>query len=255
MYISVEMKQKTTMMALALMMVASLMFTSMGAYASGNVYTVKNMKTEPVRASLQTAKAAKHGYQKVQQVRNPLQNRILFSPELEEELDPKQLEAVDLPSIIEAYNLEKPVYEQEGECIWILIAHGYAYDSSISTDAVSRVYRTGMRITAKPVWASPWGLFFKVTMGKVGFNGTRDEVTGFGLAKNGKFYMTMDGEDISLEAMGKIYPRPPVTSARRPVRFHRIAMKGRMNVEGDDYVFKMRGWAFRRCIVSLADTE
>jgi hypothetical protein len=249
----VKMKQKKMMMIFALVLSAAILYSTFGVYAAGNMVQVSNVKATPLKIKMQNIQATKI------QSRNKLQSgtctvvrdQLLMSPELEKELDTAQLEVIGLEEIIAEYKLIPEEDKQDGECVWILFARGYAWDENVQVDDVATPegrYHTGMRIIAKPVWASPWGLFYEVTKGVVGLDGTRYEVTGYGLAKNGYFYMSLDGEDLSFQCVGKIFPLPQLSAANCPPRRHRVVMKGNMVVEGKDYTFKMRGWTFRRCI-------
>ena len=80
---------------------------------------------------------------------------------------------------------------------------------------------------------------------------TRARAQGFGWARkeDGVFYMKLDSENIHLKVVGKVYPRNlDVASYTGRFRFHRVVMKGRMTVEGEDYLFALRGRAFRACL-------
>lgn len=240
----VKMKQKKMMMIFALVLSAAILYSTFGVYAAGNMVQVSNVKATPLKTKVQNIQA-RAGTCTV------VRDQLFMSPDLEEEFDTTQLEAIGLEEIIAEYKLILEEDKQDGECVWILFARGYAWDENVQVDDVATSegrYHTGMRIIAKPVWASPWGLFYEVTKGVVGHNGTRYEVTGYGLAKNGYFYMNLDGVDLSLQCVGKIFPLPQLSAANCSPRRHRVVMKGNMVVEGEDYTFKMRGWAFRRCI-------
>ena len=244
------MKQKKMMMVFALVLSAAILISSLGVYAEGYMVQVSNSKAAQMKTRVQSLQATKIQSRIKSGTCTAVRNQLYMSPELEEELDPAQLEAIGLEDIIAEYENIPEDEKQDGECVWILFARGYAWDENVVVDDVASPegrYRTGMRIVAKPVWASPWGLFYEVTKGVVGHNGTRYEVTGYGLAKDGYFYMTLDGEDMDLQCVGKIFPLPQLSAANCPRRF-RVAMKGNMVVEGEDYTFKMRGWTFRRCI-------
>ena len=249
----VKMKQKKMLMIFALVLSAAILYSAFGVYAAGNMVHVSNTKTTPMKIKTQNIQATKIQSRKQLQsgTCTVVRNQLYMSPELKEELDPAQLEAIGLEDIIAEYKSIPEEDKQDGECVWILFARGYAWDENVQVDDVVTPegrYHTGMRIIAKPVWASPWGLFYEVVKGVVGHNGTRYEVTGYGLAKNGYFYMNLDGEDLSLQCVGKIFPLPQLSAAKCPPRRHRVVMKGNMVVEGEDYTFKMRGWTFRRCI-------
>jgi hypothetical protein len=108
----------------------------------------------------------------------------------------------------------------------------------------------GMRFAAKPVMDTGDGILFKVTRGIVGHDGERYTFEGFGWARkeDGLFYMKLDGEDIHLKVVGKVFPRNVhVASNARRFRFHRVVMKGKMTVEGEEHYFSLKGRAFRLC--------
>jgi len=100
-------------------------------------------------------------------------------------------------------------------------------------------------MVVKGIWSTPEWNLYKVLKGVVGQNGTRYRVEGYALYKKetGKFYLSLEGDGISyFGAVGKVIPT--CEECGRP-RALRIVMKGRMNVEGENYAFAMRGRAFR----------
>ena len=61
--------------------------------------------------------------------------------------------------------------------------------------------------------------------------------------------MKLEGDDISLKVIGRVYPRLyDATDCVRRLRFHPVVMKGKMSVEGERYLFAVKGRAFRVCL-------
>jgi len=105
----------------------------------------------------------------------------------------------------------------------------------------------------RPIWKTEKWTLYKVVRGVVGHDGERYPVEGYGLKRDdGKSFLSLKGDGITLDAAGRVYGSSSDTdSVRKHCRFHRVVMKGRMTVEGDDYVFAMRGRAFRLCPCSV----
>ena len=243
---SVKMTKRRSMMALGLVLVACLMMTSMFAYAK----TEQNL----LKASARPTIAQYNG--PVNAISATPRNAKSITPsigqaQVSDELESASEDDVDLIPYILEYE-ELPEDEQiHRPCIWVVIARGYSWEVEPSTDAVNARNWMGMRFAAKPVMDTGDGILFKVSRGIVGHDGERYKVEGYGWARkeDGMFYMKLDGEDIHLKVVGKVFPKNiDVASNVRRFRFHRIVMKGKMTVEGEEYFFSLKGRAFRLCL-------
>jgi hypothetical protein len=108
-----------------------------------------------------------------------------------------------------------------------------------------------IRFGAKPVMDTGDGILFKVPRGTVGHDGDRYQFEGYGWVRkdDGIFYMKLEGDDIWLKVIGKVYPRLyDAADCVRRLRFHPVVMKGKMSVEGEEYLFALKGRAFRVCL-------
>ena len=245
---TVKMATKKKMMMLGLVLVTVLMVSSL--YVNAKVQEQKLDKVE--------AKPAAQLNGPVQAVTASLSNAAptrarpsLSTVQVEDDLDAENLDEVDLAPYIAEYEALPEEEHIRRRCIWIVVARGHSWKVEPSTDAVDARNPMGIRFRARPVMDTGDGILFKVPGGVVGHDGERYKVEGYGWARktDGVFYMKLDGEDIHLKGVGKVYPRNlDVASNTGRFRFHRVAMKGKMTVEGESYLFALRGRAFRACI-------
>ena len=171
--------------------------------------------------------------------------------QIEDDLETKNFNDVELAPYIEEYEALPEDQHLRRRCIWIVVASGYSWELEPSTDAVEARNPMSMRFAARPVMDTGNGILFKVPRGIVGHDGERHRVEGYGWVRkeDGVFYMKLEGEDIHLKVVGKVYPRNlDVASNSRRFRFHRVAMKGKMTVEGEELLFALQGRAFRACL-------
>ena len=126
--------------------------------------------------------------------------------------------------------------------LWILWAGGASWpmdgEAGVNDEAPEDCTRTGMRLAIRPIIASEDLIVFKVVRGVVVHDGERYQVEGIGAVskEDGVFVMKLEGGGFSLKAIGRVH---------RGRWSLRVAMKGRMTVDGADYAFRMRGKAFR----------
>jgi hypothetical protein len=245
---TVKMTTKKKMMMLGLVLVTILMVSSLYVNAKVQEQKVEKVETKPasqlngpiyaVTASLSNAA--------------PTRARpFLSAVQIEDDLDIENLDDMDLTTYIEKYEALTEEEHIRRRCIWIVVARGYSWEVEPSTDAVDARNPMGIRFRARPVMDTGDGILFKVPGGVVGHDGERYKFEGYGWARkvDGLFYMKLDGEDLLLKVVGKVYPRNlDVASNTGRFRFHRVVMKGKMTVEGVDYLFALRGRAFRACI-------
>ena len=171
--------------------------------------------------------------------------------QIEDDLETKNYDDVELAPYIEEYEALPEDQHLHRRCTWIVVARGYSWELEPSIDAVEARNPMSMRFAARSVMDTGDGILFKVPRGIVGHDGEQHKVEGYGWARkeDGVFYMKLDGEDIHLKVVGKVYPRNwDIASNTGRLRFHRIAMKGKMTVEGEAHLFALRGRAFRACL-------
>jgi hypothetical protein len=242
------MTTKKKMMMLGLVLVTILMVSSLYVNAK-----VQEQKLEKIEAK-PTAQLNGPVYAVTASLSNaaPTKARpFLSTAQIENDLDAENSDDVDLTPYIEKYEALPKEEHIRRRCIWIVVARGHSWEVDPSTDAVDARNPMGIRFRARPVMDTGNGILFKVLGGVVGHDGERFKVEGYGWARkaDGVFYMKLDGEDIHLKVVGKVYPRNlDVASNTGRFRFHRVAMKGKMTVEGEDYLFALRGRAFRACL-------
>ena len=242
------MAAKKKMMMLGLVLVTILMVSTL--FVNAKVQEQKLGKVE--------AKSAAQLTGPVHAVTASISNAIsseakpfLSSVQIEDDLETEEFDDIEIAPYIEEYEDLPEDQRIRRRCIWIVVARGYSWEVEPSTDAVEARNPMGMRFRARPVMDTGDGILFKVPGGIVGHNGERDKVNGYGWARkeDGVFYMKLDGEGIHLKVVGKVYPRNlDIASNNGRFRFHRVAMKGKMTVESEDYLFALRGRAFRACL-------
>jgi len=170
---------------------------------------------------------------------------------IDEDLESDSVDDLNIDAYIEEYEALLEDQRPRKRCVWIVVARGSSWEAEPSTDAVDARVPMGLRFAARPVMDTGDGVLFRVSRGTVGHDGERYRVEGYGWARkeNGVFYMKLDGDEIHLKVVGKVYPRDIDTASNaRWIRSHRVAMKGKMTVGDDDYLFALRGRAFRVCL-------
>ena len=157
-------------------------------------------------------------------------------------------EVEDIDALVAEYEVIPEEERTPTPGVWIVVARGLSWERNdlpeVSETAPEGIH-VGLRMVVKGIWSTPEWNLYKVLKGVVGQNGTRYQVEGYALYRKetGKFYLSLEGDGISyFGAVGKVIP--PCEECGRP-RALRIVMKGRMNVEGENYAFAMRGRAFR----------
>jgi hypothetical protein len=178
--------------------------------------------------------------------------------QIDEELEAEEFDEAVIDNYVEEYEQLKPEEIPDDErpprrCVWIVVSRGYSWETEPTTESVEPRNHMVLRFVAKPVMNTGNGVLFKVLRGIVGHDDERYKVKGFGWLRksDGIFFMKLEGEDIWLKVVGKVYPRPDVTAdCVRRFRFHPVKMKGKMGVEGEEYCFALRGRAFKLCLCS-----
>jgi hypothetical protein len=250
----VEMTTRKTVMVLALVLVAALMVSALPALAWTS--------TSKAQATQAKGKGMKTGSQTIQAkamtaVRNGLQAHMRIGNqgafdisvlEYADELSLDEVEDVDIDALVAEYEAIPEEERTPTPGVWIVVARGLSWEKNDLpevSDAAPEGLHVGLRMVVKGIWSTPEWNLYKVLKGVVGQNGTRYRVEGYALYKKetGRFYLCLKGDGISyFGAVGKVLP--PAEDCARP-RALQIVMKGRMNVEGENYAFAMRGRAFR----------
>ena len=168
--------------------------------------------------------------------------------EYADELSLDEVENIDIDALVAEYEAIPEEERTPAPGVWIVVARGLSWERSDLpevSDAAPEGLHVGLRMVVKCIWSTPEWNLYKVLKGVVGQNGTRHKVEGYALfnKETGKFYLSLEGDGVSyFGAVGKVLP--PAEDCARP-RALRIVMKGRMNFDGEDYAFAMRGRAFR----------
>jgi len=179
--------------------------------------------------------------------------------EADDDLDLDELDDVDIEQIVKDYE-DLPEKPTPSRCIWVLWARGFSWPEDNAPETYSEVPEdripVGMRLTARPIWFTEDGVLFKVTRCVVRHDEETYSIEGYGfLLKNGKFYMMLWGDGITLRAIGRVYIGDAVDfAASRRCRYFFVRMKGKMTVDNEVYIFHMRGRAFRLCLATAKPT-
>jgi len=149
------------------------------------------------------------------------------------ELDVDDLDEAEAESMIG--NVEDAAATEEAPGpIWLVHVRGFSWAAADTEDTEER-NPMGMNLVVRKVKTTEIGTLYEVVRGVVGHNGERVKVEGKAvLLGDGVFAMKLHGEDLELKAVGRIAP------ARIGVR---VAMKGKLVDDGEDYRFKMTGRA------------
>jgi hypothetical protein len=93
-----------------------------------------------------------------------------------------------------------------------------------------------MRLAIRPMKADDGTIVFRVVRGVVTHEGEKVSVTGYGVVRSdGAFGIRLEGDGLKLWAAGKV---------RRWGRSYVVLMRGRMALNGEEYVFVMKCRAF-----------
>jgi hypothetical protein len=264
----VEMKNKKTMMVLALVLVSTITMTVWGVQASGNNISQKTKTTaENVKANNQVKVAPQALIRKA--YRNTLQkNEVQLSnaaesvkkPEISNwvySIDDIQLEEAEekvfaeIDALVADYEM-LPEEERKPHFpgVWVVVARGLSWETDSypeASEVAPESIPMGMRFFAKAIWGNTEWTLYRLGRGVIGHSGERHRVDGYALYKKetGKFYLVLGGDGVSLQAVGKVYGANADLTSARCRRCLRLAMKGRMSIDGDGYVFGLRGYAYR----------
>jgi hypothetical protein len=257
------------MMVLAMVLVSSVMMMALTVRASGNKFgkisetdaQTSNGESQYVAASPKIAvrqmttqtiprTAAKESYL-ARSVR-AVQVSNVFKPNEDiqlAEIDESIVDEIDAK--VKAYE-ELPEEEKKPHVpgVWIVVARGLSWKSNSIpelSEIAPEAIPMGMRFYAKAIWGNSDWTLYRLGRGIIGHDGERYQVDGYALYKKetGKFYLVLDGGGVSLQAVGRVYgPHTDLTAANNRRCLH-LSMKGRMMIDGDGYVFALRGSAYR----------
>jgi hypothetical protein len=171
--------------------------------------------------------------QRIQQsLKAKMQNRLqLAEPEpividdlSEDEIDDRISAAKNAPA----------VDDDTASPLWIARAHGSSWPlGDADVEESNLATPIGTAFAATKVKTTEYGTVYDIVWGIVGHNGERVGVKGVAvLGSDGVFVMKLQGDDLSLGAIGRI------GRARLGVR---LAMKGYMSHDGETYGFHMKG--------------
>ena len=262
-----KMKQRKTVIMIVMTLVATLMVSAVSVNAANNsqytlqktkarIISVKNIKPMKVLAQKKACiLASQCQYGNAEKIRKGVG---IGNVQYIDNLELEELDDVNLDELVKKYNELSDDEKFHIKCVWVLYARGYSWPledipDPTDTNAVDDRYPMVMKITARPVWDTGDGILFEVNRGIVGHKAEKYPVRGYGWFRkeDRKFYMRLDGEDIVLRAVGKVLGMNAAVTAKNCCRFYPVVMKGRMTVDGENYVFAMRGRVFRLCICSV----
>lgn len=250
------MYHKKKLMVLGLVIVTALMVPTILAHAQKAAYNVEGPEVRPIKAQCVPMKTFSMGNTNRIQVQNSASNiqkiRLATkSVQSEEDLDVESVDEALIEKYVQEYEKLPDDQKPHARCIWVVVARGYSWKIEPTTDAVEARIPMAIRFRAKPVMDTGDGILFKVPRGIVGHDDDRYGFEGYGWVRksDGIFYMKLEGDDIRLKVIGKVYPRLSDTSdCVRRLRFHAVVMKGKMSVEGERYTFALKGRAYRVCL-------
>lgn len=221
-----RLKMKTrTKILLVMALIAASFLTAMPATAAAEDDTTPQPEAFVNRAQR---------VQRIQQsLKAKIQNRLqLAEPEpmdlddlSEDEIDDRISAAENAPAV------------EDGDTatpLWIARAHGSSWPlGDADVEESNLATPIGTVFAATKVKTTEYGTVYDIVWGIVGHNGERVGVKGVAvLGSDGVFVMKLQGDDLSLGAIGRI------GRARLGVR---LAMKGYMSHDGEIYGFHMKG--------------
>lgn len=172
--------------------------------------------------------------QRIQQsLKAKIQNRLQLAEPESIDLDDLSEDEID-DRISAAENAPAVENGDTANPLWIARAHGSSWplDDADLTES-NLATPVGTMFAATKVKTTEYGTVYDIVWGIVGHNGERVGVKGVAvLGSDGVFVMKLQGDDLSLGAIGRI------GRARLGVR---LAMKGYMSHDGEIYGFHMKG--------------
>lgn len=174
--------------------------------------------------------------QRIQQsLKAKIQNRLQLAEPEPMDLDDLSEDEID-DRISAAENAPAVEDGDTANPLWIARAHGSSWPlDDADVEESNLATPIGTVFAATKVKTTEYGTVYDIVWGIVGHNGERVGVKGVAvLGSDGVFVMKLQGDDLSLWAIGRI------GRARLGVR---LAMKGYMSHDGEMYGFHMKGSA------------
>ena len=172
--------------------------------------------------------------QRIQQsLKAKIQNRLQLAEPEPMDLDDLSEDEID-DRISAAENAPAVEDGDTANPLWIARAHGSSWPlDDADVEESNLATPIGTVFAATKVKTTEYGTVYDIVWGIVGHNGERVGVKGVAvLGSDGVFVMKLQGDDLSLWAIGRI------GRARLGVR---LAMKGYMSHDGEIYGFHMKG--------------
>ncbi len=251
------MKQKRTTIMLSLVLVAALMASILQVQAYARTLQPQSMNAKcktPVTLKatqiVKAAKAVRNGVPALTKNGDCL-TQAATALEYVDEISLDEVDEVDIDALVAEYESLPEEEKKLVPGVWIVWVRGLSWereDIPVISAAIPEGTPVGLRMVAKAIWSTPEWTLYKIVKANMGQNGTRYELEGYALYKKdtGRFHLSLRGDGVTrFNAVGKVYGNKPTTDSCKNCRYLRVVMKGRMTVEGDDYVFAMRGCAHR----------
>lgn len=219
-----KMKTRTKTLLVMALIVASFL-TAMPATAAAEDDTTPQLEAFVNRAQR---------VQRIQQsLKAKIQNRLQLAEPESIDLDDLSEDEID-DRISAAENAPAVEDGDTANPLWIARAHGSSWPlGDADVEESNLATPIGTVFAATKVKTTEYGTVYDIVWGIIGHNGERVGVKGVAvLGSDGVFVMKLQGDDLSLGAIGRI------GRARLGVR---LAMKGYMSHDGEIYGFHMKG--------------
>lgn len=221
-----RLKMKTrTKILLVMALIAASFLTAMPATAAAEDDTTPQPEAFVNRAQR---------VQRIQQsLKAKIQNRLQLAEPESIDLDDLSEDEID-DRISAAENAPAVEDGDTANPLWIARAHGSSWPlGDADVEESNLATPIGTVFAATKVKTTEYGTVYDIVWGIIGHNGERVGVKGVAvLGSDGVFVMKLQGDDLSLGAIGRI------GRARLGVR---LAMKGYMSHDGEIYGFHMKG--------------
>jgi len=237
MVLPVEMKTRRTVKILTLGLVVALMLSPMllvSAEPGADPKQVEGRRFFALRArNMKALKAKPYGSAPL------FGNRSQVNPPVDIEPELADIPDMDADELIAEYEGLPETEVAEVKPLWIVWTRGMSWQGE--DDVTEEIAPDGepimMRLLVEAAKHTERGTLYNVIRGVIGHGGELHSVKGVVVVENtGTFALKLEGEDIDLKTVGRVWSAG---------FFYRVAMKGRMNLEGENWSFYMKGRAFR----------